>query len=231
MNSLRVLLIEDSETDAALLRTHLERAFSGDVTVDRVETLAAAVSRLLAAPGAFDVVLLDLTLPDSSGVGTLSTLRPYAGGLPVVVLSGDDSAQHLVRLGASEFVSKGDYAEVVSVLIRVVQRSRQGFADLAANSVRWQTLVAGIADITRAGSTQAEVLDELREQLAAVRAELHGVAGAVGGRDGLESRLESLEVWRGRWVVAGYWVVRVLVGAALAGLVARLVGGGPVDVP
>jgi len=112
----RILLVDDSDTDAELIRSHLAKAFDDRMFLERVSSLAGAKDVLLLGPLSFDLVLLDLTLPDSSGVDTLANLLPYAASIPVVVVTGDSDAQYVVRLaGASEFVAKGDFSAVVAV--------------------------------------------------------------------------------------------------------------------
>ena len=63
----QVLLVEDSPGDARLIREFIGEADSGSFEIECAGRLAAAVSRL--AQGGIDLVLLDLSLPDSRGDG------------------------------------------------------------------------------------------------------------------------------------------------------------------
>ena len=102
----RVLLVEDSATDALLMGVYLRR--DGRFRVARVETLAAACDVLYHGDGA-DVVVLDLNLPDSMGLETFTALHERFPDTPVVILSGqedEESAVAAVRRGAQDYVPK-----------------------------------------------------------------------------------------------------------------------------
>jgi two-component system sensor histidine kinase UhpB len=61
-----------------------------------------------------DIVLLDLSLPDSKGINTYKTLRKHAGDIPVVILSGMSDKQlalESIQLGAQDYLIKGDFDE------------------------------------------------------------------------------------------------------------------------
>ena len=92
---IRVLLIEDNEGDADLVREGLDGESSVHFHVDWATTLEAGRERL--AQGKTDLVLLDLSLPDSHGMDTFRIIRRLAPQLPVVILTGRDN-QELTRL-------------------------------------------------------------------------------------------------------------------------------------
>lgn len=108
-----VLLVEDNPPDAWLiprLLNGVRPAADPLVEVDVVERLEDALDRLRRQ--AFDAVLLDLGLPDSSGLDTFVTIRAAYPHVPVVVLTGlDDEAMALeaVRRGAQDFLVKGRF--------------------------------------------------------------------------------------------------------------------------
>lgn len=84
--TINVLLVEDNPEDAALVQESL-----GDATEARFEVHVACrlkEAQLQLAAREFHVVLLDLSLPDSSGLRTLETVLAWETGLPIVVLSG-----------------------------------------------------------------------------------------------------------------------------------------------
>jgi CheY-like chemotaxis protein/MinD-like ATPase involved in chromosome partitioning or flagellar assembly len=104
--NLRILLIEDNPGDARLIHEALPPP--GDVALEWVDRLAAGLDRIQA--GAYDAVLLDLSLPDSRGFETFERLRQRAPRLPVVVLTGLDDeelALRAVRAGAQDYLVKG----------------------------------------------------------------------------------------------------------------------------
>ena len=104
----RVLLVEDNPGDARLYREMLRPPHPPVPDLLHVGDLAAA--RRMLSQSVFDVVLLDLGLPDSQGVATLEGLLPVAGGSPVVVLTGLDDQEmgaEAMRRGAQDYLVKG----------------------------------------------------------------------------------------------------------------------------
>src|SRR5689334_5378482 len=93
-----VLLIEDSPGDARLISALLEHAapLGLAVSLQHADSLAAGVERLRA--GGFDLILLDLGLPESHGLETVQRLRAHAQQLPtLVVMSGLDDEEVAVQ--------------------------------------------------------------------------------------------------------------------------------------
>ncbi len=106
--TIRVLLVEDSPTDADLLAIELEDVASGTFEIDTADTLAGGLLRLTKA--AFDVVLLDLNLPDSFGVETCERMHQAAPSLPIIVLTGladEERALATFKIGAQDYLVKG----------------------------------------------------------------------------------------------------------------------------
>src|SRR5262249_16877522 len=92
---------------AAMIEADLAFSPSACVTLRRERTLSAAVSALHTAP--FDAVLLDLGLPDSSGLDTLAEMQRSAGDLPIVVLTPRDAHRLAiagVQAGAQDYLVK-----------------------------------------------------------------------------------------------------------------------------
>ena len=113
----RVLLVEDNLGDARLVREMLIDAPSGPFQVQTVETLVAALDAL-AREDRFDVVLLDLSLPDSTVLDTLLTVERHAMGVPIVLLTGldnDSIALDAVRRGAQDYLLKGTLSPEILV--------------------------------------------------------------------------------------------------------------------
>ena len=107
---IRALLVEDNPGDARLIREMLREAGAGHAAVDLVhaDRLAAGLAHL-AGCGA-DVVLLDLSLPDSHGFETFEAAHNAAPDVPIVVLSGLDDEALAVRAvheGAQDYLVKG----------------------------------------------------------------------------------------------------------------------------
>lgn len=114
-----VLLVEDNPQDARLAQAHLAsmRGFSHRLQVEG--SLQAALAAL--AKGDVDVVLLDLGLPDSQGLNTLSRIISQHRDVPVVVLTGHDDEQTAIaaaRMGAQDYVVKGRTQGVLQHILR-----------------------------------------------------------------------------------------------------------------
>ncbi|MBI1881941.1 MAG: response regulator [Chloroflexi bacterium] len=106
--AIRILLIESNPGDARLLQELLAEAGSDGFTLTLVDGLATGLERL--TEGRFDVVLLDLSLPDGQGVETLRRLQADVSEVPVVVLTGlEDEALgvQLIQAGAQDYLVKG----------------------------------------------------------------------------------------------------------------------------
>ncbi len=109
---LRVLLVEDSRTDAAIVTELLEQGPLGNVAVSRVERVDEARERL--AKESFDVLLVDLQLPDARGIEAVVRLRAQAKAMPLVVLTGSDDeevAMSALRCEADDYLEKRELTE------------------------------------------------------------------------------------------------------------------------
>ena len=107
-NLIKVLLVEDNPGDARLLREMLVEAAYALFKLTHVERLSEALKRL--SEEAFDLVLLDLSLPDGQGLETFTTVHAQAPGVPIVVLTGLDDetlAVRAVQAGAQDYLVKG----------------------------------------------------------------------------------------------------------------------------
>ncbi len=105
---LKVLLIEDHPLDARLIQIMLAESGAGLFELERVDRLAPGVARL--AQGDISLVLLDLSLPDSHGLGTFTRLRAQVPHIPIIVMSGLDDqnvAVQAVHEGAQDYLVKG----------------------------------------------------------------------------------------------------------------------------
>lgn len=105
----RVLLIEDDPDYTMLMNVYVNEACGEALkyVLESAESLTAGLDLL--ARQEFDIVLLDLMLPDSRGIETLVKLRAKAPGLPVVVLTNidqDDFGREAIAHGAQDFLSK-----------------------------------------------------------------------------------------------------------------------------
>src|SRR5262245_11345962 len=103
---IRVLLIEDNPADALLVREELEE--SGRFELSHAKRLDSGLEVIRG--GGVDAVLLDLSLPDRSGLDTFRAIRDAAPHLPIVVLSGlqdEETSVAAVAQGAQDYLVKG----------------------------------------------------------------------------------------------------------------------------
>lgn len=105
---MRILLIEDNPGDVRLLRQHLAEGGARRFELVHADRLSAGLERL--AETSFDVVLLDLSLPDSQGPDTVFRIRAASNRMPIVVLTGvEDEALglQLIQSGVQDYLVKG----------------------------------------------------------------------------------------------------------------------------
>lgn len=156
----RVLLVEDDPDDALLISASLH-ASNQTHTIDRATDLQEAL-RLLGST-TYDVILLDLALPDSTGIDTYDRTAAVTSATPIVVLSGnDDTGTHLaaLRSGAQDYIPKSpipgpDLLE--RVLTHAEERARLT-ASVADHEARLRELIErspdGIIVIDRTGAAR-----------------------------------------------------------------------------
>ncbi|HEX8968849.1 MAG TPA: HAMP domain-containing sensor histidine kinase [Chloroflexota bacterium] len=128
-DSIHALLIEDNPGDARLLREMLRDAGTGQASANLslAVRLADGLERL--SQGGIEVVLLDLSLPDSSGLETFRSVHAAAPDMAVVVLSGladEDVAVSAVHEGAQDYLVKGkvDGGTILRSMRYAIERQR-----------------------------------------------------------------------------------------------------------
>ncbi|MEJ2200316.1 MAG: ATP-binding protein [Desulfuromonadaceae bacterium] len=135
MNTLhQLLLLEEDPADARLVREYLaQRPFA----ITQATSLLAAREHL--AKQAFDLILVDLNLPDSTGLDTLHTLLQESGRLPVVILTGmeiDSLAREAMQAGAQDYLTKTDLTPELLERTLIYAIERQQTTQLLHNSLR-----------------------------------------------------------------------------------------------
>jgi len=136
--TVQVLLIEDDLAEARFLQEVLKGTPRRHFQIYHAKRLGEAISRIQEQH--FDVALLDLTLPDSSGLDSLDLLLREAPGLPVVVLTNtndNELAVSAVRRGAQDYLLKRSLQQEVLVraLFYAIERQRAEDALREANEV------------------------------------------------------------------------------------------------
>jgi len=173
--SLCVLLVEDNPADAELFAVRLRpqslRTNTAPVRVVHASTAAGACAALRETR--FDVIILDLSLPDARWLEGLQRVRAAAGGVPVIVLTAmaDESlAREALRAGAQDYVLKPPpdgstllrilrYASERQHLLDELDRAAHASED---NALRWRML-AEIGQLLAGGEVTQQVLAQVAD--------------------------------------------------------------------
>lgn len=112
INAVRILLLEDNPQDAEFLQEILDpvEEFQQRYIVQNVTRLADAYPILNDSPP--DIILLDLNLPDSTGLATLDALQEHIHNIPTVVLTGNTDHEMptaAIHAGAQDYLAKGEF--------------------------------------------------------------------------------------------------------------------------
>ncbi|GAP96134.1 response regulator [Leptolyngbya sp. NIES-2104] len=136
--AIHVLLVEDNPDDAVLIRRTFLRAGREHWKLAQVERLEEAISickEYRADTGQnFDVILLDLRLPDSTGLETVVRFRRAVPDVPVVVITAiddEDLALASIRAGVQDYLTKDDIT--IQQLLRSVRFAIERSAALSQN--------------------------------------------------------------------------------------------------
>jgi len=145
---IKILLVEDNPGDDRLIREMLKETHAIEFEIDQVDRLDRALEHLNKKP--FNIILLDLGLPDSSGLETLLRVRAEHEQVPVVVLTGLEDeriAMKAVEIGAQDYLVKGQTK--ASPLIRSIRYAierKKAESALRQSERRTRTLVESITD-------------------------------------------------------------------------------------
>ncbi|MBD1823124.1 response regulator [Cyanobacteria bacterium FACHB-DQ100] len=148
---IKVLLIEDNPGDARLLQELLVEVRSARFELIQVERLSQGLQQLQAQ--SFDVILLDLSLPDAQGLETFIQLHQRDRNTPIVVITGlndETLANHAVQSGAQDYLVKDQVTG--DVLVRSIRyaierkraeqkiREQAALLDIATDAILVQDL-------------------------------------------------------------------------------------------
>ena len=158
---MRILLIEDNPGDARLVLEMLKEV-PGDFVVDSVDRLSAGIEHLRNRE--VDVVLLDLSLPDSSGLDTVTRLYSRFSSLPVVIMTSLDDeavAVQAMRHGAIDYLVKGqtDGRLLRRTLLYAIERKQTEMALTWRNVRFW--LLSETASRLLSGEEPEEVVQAI----------------------------------------------------------------------
>jgi signal transduction histidine kinase len=163
--AVEILLVEDNPGDARLLEEML-REGTLRFTLVHATQLATARDRLRVRHPA--VILLDLSLPDSHGIGTVRAMLETAPGVPILVLSGladEEVAVAAVDAGAQDYLVKGQVTpELLRRSIRyAIQRKR-----LEAERVELLAAEKALRRRAQVARRRAETATRARDEILAI---------------------------------------------------------------
>ena len=173
---LGILLVEDNHGDAYLIREILWSIPAADIT--SVENLEAALDHL--KRHAVDIILLDLSLPDSQGLDTVKRVVAQMPMLPIIVLTGLDDdmlALDALKAGAQDYMVKGLFEpEMLMRSIRYAMERKMVEEELNRYREHLEELVK-------------ERTHELEERNVQLQEEINGRRQAEEEKKGLENQL------------------------------------------
>lgn len=155
----RLLLVEDSPTDALLFRATLGEATDNGFEVVHVDRVTAALDELERQH--FDIIVSDLSLPDARGVESVRLLASAGSDAPIVVLTGSyaEVGEAALSAGADDFLPKNDLSGVrLTRIFRHAIRRRQ----LQSEELQLQR-------VQTVGRLAASVAHDMNNLLAAIR--------------------------------------------------------------
>ncbi len=200
---INVLLVEDSPSDARLVEEVLRSAPSYSEHVLIASTLAQALKLL--STHSFDVILLDLALPDSQGIDTFRAVKQKARIVPIIALTmtGDDAlGQQMVHEGAQDYLPKGALTQdiasaILAHMIRYAIERKQIETALVKSEQQYRSLSEDAHELNKQLRTANEKLEgrvqERTKELQTLNEEL---------RHEIEQRAkaERIAVRHARWI-------------------------------
>ncbi len=123
--AMKILLVEDSAADAVLLEEQLSQTAAFEVDIKRCRNLDEAEQST--NDDDYDIVLLDMNLPDSKGLATVQSMQSACPNVPILVLSGEDnerSALAALNLGVEDYLLKGHVPveQLAELIVNAVER-------------------------------------------------------------------------------------------------------------
>lgn len=185
---IRVLHVEDNRGDAVLLHEALAAAGGDRCALRWEQTLEASLAIL--ARDVFDAILLDLTLPDSRGLGALTRMRAAAPTAAILIVTGveDESlAMEAIRQGAQDYLVKGavDGRGVMRAILYAVdrQQAEQALRERERREKEIEVLLAwGQSAIDTINAMREGVaLLEMDGTISSVNPAVERLAGLAGG--------------------------------------------------
>ncbi|WP_225913741.1 hybrid sensor histidine kinase/response regulator [Leptolyngbya ohadii] len=180
-SSVKVLLVEDNTAELRLLQEILKNTVYKRFYLSPAKRMSEAIAYLRAEE--FDIVLLDLTLPDSTGLDSLDTIIRESPHLPIVVLTNtnnDELAIQAVRQGAQDYLVKRQINpdSLIRSIQYAIERKQASVALHEANEILEERIQARTIELETANQRLQQEIS--RAQKIQERLELAQKAGKAG---------------------------------------------------
>jgi two-component system, NarL family, sensor histidine kinase UhpB len=143
--NIRILLVEDNPGDAVIINEMLKEIYEDHFQLVHFKRLEDSVEHVNED---FDIVLLDLNLPDSRGIETFNTMNKYAPEMPIIILTGlldEDLAINIVSEGAQDYLVKGNIEQqLLSRSIKYSIERKRIEMDLRKSEEKYRAMVEKI---------------------------------------------------------------------------------------
>lgn len=220
LQSISILMVEDDRYFCRFIRSRLEHYEQVNFHVTQAVSLRDAKQKLsLNIP---DVILLDLSLPDSTGTSTLLRLKELAGDIPIIILTGSDEEENgldAVSHGAQDYLVKHQLGKdsLIRCLLYAIERRKSEEAVLRRTAIK--DFSSALAHEIRMPLTSSAILfdsllsgrlGDLSDQQRLVIQELKNA-----GRKQLELVEKLLEIYKYEADISEYCVAPVCLKALL----------------
>lgn len=217
MNETTVLIVEDEEADRRQIKKQLEDALAGAVRLIFCETLRCARQEF--ASRVIDVVVLDLTLPDSNGLDPVEQIRGLSPDTPIVVcteMDDPDTRLQSIASGALQFVAKNaGYGALPAAVVSGLEVRRRGMLAIRGFSERLQAIHTTIINTAGDVKTVKQSVQDLS----------HAVFGDGEPHKGLMHRVRENERFRNLSLKVSWLILGATITAAVGAVIAWVGGG------
>jgi signal transduction histidine kinase len=202
MEAIKVLIVEDDPAYARLIREMLKGSSRAGFDLTHVGGLSSALKRL--KEEVFDIVLLDLNLPDSWGFDTFERLHAVSS-MPIVVLTGiadEEIGVKAVQKGAQDYLGKGEVdGNLLSRTIhyalernRIERERMHAIEELKESRQKLRNLSAHLQSIREEEriNIARDIHDELGQALTALKMDLSWLARKYRGHESLFEKTTSM---------------------------------------
>ena len=174
---LRLLIIDDSTTDSALLYDHLAKA-GIELVSKRVDNAADMIAALQTS--VWDIIICDYVMPNFDALQALKVLKEANPDIPFIVISGaigEDAAVEAMRAGAQDYLVKNNFSRLVPAIKRELANAenrrerRKSHARLKASEARLRAIVDSEPTCVKLLDAKGHLLDMNPAGLAMIEAE------------------------------------------------------------